>query len=79
VLDVAERILNKESSQKWLLLHTTTLGKQYGFCLMCFLCSKVSSGSLPHLPDKKKPKDYGINTGPFTQKAIFYSVSFWFF
>jgi len=25
----------------------------------------------------KKPKDYGINTG--NAKAIFYSVSFWFF
>jgi hypothetical protein len=50
---------------------------EYSFCQRVFYKAKIATAA--HRTDlTKKPKDYGINTVP-THKAIFYSVSFWFF
>jgi hypothetical protein len=44
---------------------------------MCFLSAKIATAAR-RTDLTKKTKDYGINTDP-SLKAIFYSVSFWFF
>ena len=75
--DATKWILSKGGQQWPLFSNTCRTGELIQLLPMCFLYSKDSYGSPPHRPNKK-PKAYGINTDP-AHKAIFYSVSFWFF
>ena len=50
---------------------------KYSFANVFFIKQRSLRQPTAHCQQKKQ-KDYGINTSP-THKAIFYSVSFWFF